>query len=220
MFCLRRHGFGVRLAGCFVSVIVATVFVGLAPEANMIWVANGVLLAYLLLAPRRRWPAYIGAAFAAQFTGGLLVGHHGIISGLLLTILNVAESLISALLLRRRSSSLPDFTSPAYISRFIAFGVFAGPAIAGAADSLLSPLWHTSSPLWHTASPVAEFLQWVAADALGACVATLLSSPSSALIFVILSSRLSIGPTCFLFSCAAWPRSARGGCRYRSFFIR
>ncbi len=172
MCCLRRHGFAVRLAGCLVSVIVTTVFVGLAPEADLIWVANGVLLAYLLLAPRRRWPAYISAAFVAQFSGGLLVGHHGIISGLLLTFLNVAESLISALLLRRRTSELPDFTSPSYIARFIAFGVFAGPVIAGAADTLLSPLWHTSSPLWQTPSSAAEFLEWVAADALGACVAT------------------------------------------------
>lgn len=170
--CLHRHGFAIRVAGCFAAVIVATVFVGLAPEANLIWVANGVLLAYLLLAPRWRWPVYISAAYAAQFCGGLLVGHHGIVSGLLLTLLNVAESLISAMLLRRRSSDLPDFTSPAYITRFIAFGVLAGPAIAGVADTFLSPLWHTASPLLHTISPEAEFLEWVAADALGACVAT------------------------------------------------
>lgn len=168
----RKYGFAVRVAGCFAAVIVATVFVGLAPEANLIWVANGVLLAYLLLAPRRRWPVYISAAFAAQFCGGLLVGHHGIVSGLLLTLLNVAESLISAMLLRRRSSDLPDFTSPAYITRFLAFGVFAGPAIAGAADTFFSPLWHTASELIYTNSHGAKFLEWVAADALGACVAT------------------------------------------------
>ena len=83
---LRRHGFALRLAGCFFSVVLATVFVGLAPEANFIWVANGVLLAYLLLAPRKRWPAYICAAYAAQFIGGLLAGHHGIVSGLYLDV--------------------------------------------------------------------------------------------------------------------------------------
>jgi diguanylate cyclase (GGDEF)-like protein/PAS domain S-box-containing protein len=160
-----------RLAGCAFSVGVATIFVGLAPEANLIWVANGVLLAYLLLAPRKRWPAYLAAGFVAQFAAGLYAGHHGIVSGILLTFLNVSESLISALLLRRRSSQLPDFTNPAYITRFVAFGVFAGPVAMGAADSLLSPLWHTASPLWHSPSPGVEFVQWVAADALGACVA-------------------------------------------------
>jgi diguanylate cyclase (GGDEF)-like protein/PAS domain S-box-containing protein len=89
-----------------------------------------------------------------------------------LTLLNVAESLISALLLRRRSSDLPDFTAPAYVARFLAFGVFAGPIATGAVDALVSPLWHTGSPLWHVTSQGDEFLQWVAADALGACVVT------------------------------------------------
>jgi diguanylate cyclase (GGDEF)-like protein/PAS domain S-box-containing protein len=173
IYCwLRRHGFALRLAGCFFSVVLASVFVGLAPEANFIWVANGVLLAYLLLAPRKRWPAYLCSAYVAQLIGGLLAGHHGIVAGLFLTFLNVAESLVSALLLRRRSSDLPDFTSPAYVAKFLAFGVFAGPIATGAVAALVSPLWHTGSPLWRDPSPGAEFLQWVAADALGACVVT------------------------------------------------
>lgn len=169
---LRRYGFPIRLAGCFFSVTLATVFVGLAPEANLIWVANGVLLAYLLLAPRRRWPAYLSVAYVAQFIGGLLVGHHGITSGLLLTFLNLSESLVSAWLLRRRATDLPDFTRPAYVTRFLLYGVLAGPALLGAVDAVLSPLWHATSPLWHTSSPGSEFLEWFTADALGVCVAT------------------------------------------------
>ncbi len=169
---LRKNRFALRLAGCFFSVVSATVFVGLAPEADFIWVANGVLLAYLLLAPRKRWPAYLCSAYVAQFIGGLLAGHHGIASGLFLTLLNVAESIVSALLLRRRSSDLPDFTAPAYVARFLAFGVFAGPIATGAVNALVSPLWHVGSPLWHATSPGVEFLQWVAADALGVCVVT------------------------------------------------
>jgi diguanylate cyclase (GGDEF)-like protein/PAS domain S-box-containing protein len=169
---LRKYGFVCRLAGCYFSIALATVFVGLAPEANLIWVANGVMLAYLLLAPRSRWPAYLCAGYMAQFTAGLLIGHHGVVSGLFLTLLNLAESLISAWLLRRRSSQLPDFTNPAYIVRFLAYGVLAGPVVMGTVDALLSPFWHTSSPLWHASSAGTEFLQWVAADSLGACVAT------------------------------------------------
>lgn len=169
---LRKHRFVLRLAGCFFAIVLATVFTGLAPEANLIWVANGVMLAYLLVAPRSRWAAYLCAGYVAQFAGGLLIGHHGVVSGLLLTLLNLAESLISAWLLRRRSSQLPDFTNPAYIIRFLAFGVVAGPVIMGAVDALLSPFWHNSSPLWHASSAGTEFLQWAAADSLGACVAT------------------------------------------------
>jgi diguanylate cyclase (GGDEF)-like protein/PAS domain S-box-containing protein len=161
-----------RLASCFFFVTSATVFVGLAPEANLIWVANGVLLAYLLLAPKKRWPAYLSVAYIAQFSGGLLAGHHGISSGLILTFLNVAESLVSAMLLRRRTTDLPDFTRPSYLVRFLLYGVLAGPALLGAVDALLSPLWHTASPLWHIASRGSEFLKWFTADALGVCVAT------------------------------------------------
>jgi diguanylate cyclase (GGDEF)-like protein/PAS domain S-box-containing protein len=160
------------MSGCFFFVTLATVFVGVAPEANLIWVANGVILAYLLLAPRKRWPAYLGVAYIAQFTGGMLVGHHGIVSGLFLTLLNVCEPLVSALFLRRRTTEFPDFTRPAYIARFLLYGVLAGPALLGAIDAVLSPIWHTASPLWHTASRGSEFLQWFTADALGVCVAT------------------------------------------------
>jgi diguanylate cyclase (GGDEF)-like protein/PAS domain S-box-containing protein len=101
-----------------------------------------------------------------------MVGHHGVTSGLLLTFLNLSEALLSALLLRHRSSDLPDFTNPSFLARFILFGVFAGPVAMGAVDCLIAPFWHAVSPLWHTQPALSEFLQWVAADALGACVVT------------------------------------------------
>ena len=72
----RNRGLGLRLASCFFFVGLATVFVGSAPEENLIWVANGVLLAYLLLAPRKRWPAYLATGFVAQVAGGVLVDPH------------------------------------------------------------------------------------------------------------------------------------------------
>lgn len=169
---LRRHVITLSLAGCFLVEFLATVFVGIAPEADFIWVANGVMLAYFLLAPRKRWRAYLAVGFFAQLMGGLLVGHHGVTSGVYLTALNLCEALLSASLLRRRNTSLPDFTSPKYILRFVAFGVVAGPLIMGAVDALVSPIWHSGSPLWHVSSAGTEWLQWFAADALGACVVT------------------------------------------------
>ncbi len=161
----QKRAFFLRLTGCFLTVALATIFVGLAPEANLVWVANGVLLAYLLLAPRKRWPAYLCAGYAAQLSAGLFVGHHGMVSAMFLTLLNIAESLVSALLLRRGWARLPDFTNPRYVTRFLAYGVFTGPAIMGAIATLFSPLWRQTSP-------GTEFLQWIASDALGACVAT------------------------------------------------
>ena len=66
---LRKHGFAVRLAAASSSMCFATVVVDPAeswkPENNLFWVANGLLLAYLLLAPRWRWPAYLLTGFLA-----------------------------------------------------------------------------------------------------------------------------------------------------------
>ncbi len=169
---LRKHGFALRLAGSSLTIGIATYFIGSAPDTYFIWVANGVLLAYLLLAPRNRWPAYLAVGCVAQFAGGLYVFRQTILTGILLTFFNVSEALLSALLLRRRSSQLPDFTNPAYIVRFVAFGAFAGPIVIGTAESLLTLLGHLHSPFWRALSPGVDFVQWVVPDSLGACIAT------------------------------------------------
>ncbi len=49
-------GLVLRFAGCYLSVMLASIFVGLTPEANLIWVANGVFLSYLLLRPASDGP--------------------------------------------------------------------------------------------------------------------------------------------------------------------
>jgi diguanylate cyclase (GGDEF)-like protein/PAS domain S-box-containing protein len=142
----------------------ATVFVGLAPDINLIWVANGVLLSYLLLTPRKRWTAYLGVGFAAQAASMMLVNPHWQMN-LVMTALNLAEVLISALLLRGRSTQFPRFTDSAYLIRFIGYGVVAGPLAVGLIYALMPAHW------LH-ASPGVSILEWTVADGLGACVAT------------------------------------------------
>jgi diguanylate cyclase (GGDEF)-like protein/PAS domain S-box-containing protein len=161
---LRKHGFAARLAGCFLFVAMATVFVGFAPDVNQIWVANGVLLSYLLLSPRKRWAAYLCIGFTAQAAGMMLVNPNWQLN-LGMTTLNLAEILISALLLRGRSTQFPRFTDSAYLIRFIGYGVVAGPLAVGLIYSLMPTHW------LH-ASPGASILQWTVADGLGACVVT------------------------------------------------
>ena len=168
---MRRHGFAVRIGGCFSWVTLATIFVGLAPDANVIWVANGLLLAYLLLAPQRRWPAYLLAGFAAQFAGSMVVNPHWVMN-IVLGILNVAEAATAALLLRRRSHDLPRFTQRAYLIRFIALGVLVAPLVAGLVYAALVPLWQHER-FWPAV------LEWLTADSLGIAVAT----PACAAIF-------------------------------------
>ncbi len=135
---LRKHGFALRLAGCFLSTGIAAWFVGIAPEANrVLWVANGFWLAYLLLAPRSRWLAYLGAGAAAQAVAGLIAWPHWQAT-LFIAGLNLAEVLLSALLLRPKSADLPRFSDYRYLLRFIVCAVLAAPLAVGVLYAIVS----------------------------------------------------------------------------------
>lgn len=133
-------------------------------QGNLIWVANGVLLAYLLLAPRRLWPAYLCAGLLGHIIGTAVI-HVAWQVNLVDTPLDVFEAFLGALFLRRRSAQLPQFTQGRYLLRFLAFAVLAAPLITGFLQGLLTMLWLR-------ANLSLSFLQWVATDSLGACVVT------------------------------------------------
>jgi diguanylate cyclase (GGDEF)-like protein/PAS domain S-box-containing protein len=165
---LRRHGAGLRLAGCFLFVFLVTGFTLLLNRleggANLIWVTNGLLLAYLLLAPRWRWPALLAIGYAAEVAASMLTTHQWGAS-LACPALGTAEVAIAALLLRRRSNQLPDFTSRSFLVRFGLYALLVGPAASGALFALIAALW------WH-AAPVQAFISWSVVDTLGIAVAT------------------------------------------------
>ena len=159
----QRRGSVRRLAGCFLAVSAATVFIRFAPEANhLIWIANGVLLAFLLLAPRRFWPGYLCVGFVAQAAGSILVNSHWEQNSIF-NALNIAEVLISAFLMRLWSPGLPRFTDRAYLIRFVGFCVVAGPVIVGSIYGMIAAYWYPF--------PRTGLLQWAVADGLGAAVA-------------------------------------------------
>jgi diguanylate cyclase (GGDEF)-like protein/PAS domain S-box-containing protein len=165
----RRYRLARRLAGCFMAVTLAAGVVDFLNHggtgADFIWVANGLLLAYLLLAPRWRWPAYLGAGFAALLAATLLTQYRLQPLDPVFAGLNCAEVLIGALLLRRRSAQLPRFTNRGYLLRFLAYAVVAAPLAVGLVFTALSPLWaHTT--IFHA------FLSWAAVDGLGTAVVT------------------------------------------------
>jgi diguanylate cyclase (GGDEF)-like protein/PAS domain S-box-containing protein len=160
---IRTHRPALRLGGCFLSVSLTTAFVRVVPEANrLLWVANGVWLAYLLLAPRSRWRAYLGTGFAAQFLGGLLA-NPGAETSLFLAALNLLEVLLTALLLRRRSRVLPNFTDRVYLLRFVLVAVVGMPLCFGLS---LGAVLH----LWRHTGVISQALRWALADGLGAGV--------------------------------------------------
>jgi diguanylate cyclase (GGDEF)-like protein/PAS domain S-box-containing protein len=161
---LRPHGLALRLAGCMLCVSLATGLAGAMAEGNLIWVANGVLLAYFLLVPRRLWPAYLCAGLLGHAIGTAAI-HAPWQVNLMDTPLDVFEAFLGALLMRRRSAQLPRFTQGKYLLRFFAFAVVAAPLLTGLLHTLITMLWQ------HVAFSML-FLQWVAADGLGACVVT------------------------------------------------
>ncbi|MGB6692028.1 MAG: diguanylate cyclase [Terracidiphilus sp.] len=155
---------GVRLAACFLLVMMSTIGVGLGTQANLIWVANGLLLSYLLMAPRWRWPAYTVAAFLAMLAGSSLV-HDPWQQSLGFSLLNIVEVMIGALLLRRRSTQLPHFTEVGFLIRFLGFAVLLAPLVTGSIYASIAAL------VQHL--PFASSLsQWAIPDGLGTAVTT------------------------------------------------
>ncbi len=161
---LRPFSPGFRLAGCFLLVGTATILAGTIAQGDLIWVANGVLLAYFLLAPRRLWPAYLCAGLLGHALGTALV-HAPWQVNLLDTPLDVGEALLSASLLRRRSAQLPRFADRDYLLRFLGFAVIASPLLTGMLNA-------AAQAIWLHARFSGILFQWVATDSLGACVVT------------------------------------------------
>jgi diguanylate cyclase (GGDEF)-like protein/PAS domain S-box-containing protein len=160
---VRRYGLALRLGGCFGAIFAATVAVGLEDSGNLVWVANGLLLSYLLLAPRWLWKHYFFTGFVAILLGGLAVNPDRWPKCIALSVLNVAEVALAAFLLRKRSTELPRFTEQRYLFRFAACAVLAAPIAAGI-------LFATAYWLWMKASPWYPLLSWITTDGLGTAV--------------------------------------------------
>jgi diguanylate cyclase (GGDEF)-like protein/PAS domain S-box-containing protein len=164
----RVHAFGLRLVGVFVSVLLSILWVGAFDRTdsgtNIIWLANGLVLAFLLLAPRWRWPMYLLVAFAAMFLGSVSI-QESIGMSLLYNTLNLLEVLIGAFLLKRKSTDLPTFTDGRYLLRFIGFACLLGPAIASVPFSIFKHLVHHEDFL-------GALLEWIMGDGLGIALVT------------------------------------------------
>jgi diguanylate cyclase (GGDEF)-like protein/PAS domain S-box-containing protein len=154
----------VRLISCFLSVALAAGLLRTVTVASLIWVANGVLLAFVLLASRRRWSAYLATGFAAQIAASALTGLPWE-TNLLLSTLNLIEVSLCAFMLSKATGTPPRFTDRAYVIRFVIFGVLAGPLAMGllvaALATLIPQLALGSTPL-----------EWIASDCLGVGIAT------------------------------------------------
>jgi len=169
---MRKANSALSLLACMVGVVGAEYLVlFLNPPKvgrfmdSQIWVANGILLAYLLLVPKWKWRYYIpGGAIALLLLAVILAGK---VSGhsLLMATLNLLETLISAYCLRRRTRDLPHFTETGYLVRFTLFALILGPAVAGTINALISAIFLHQAPL-----PLIG--NWILVDALGTATVT------------------------------------------------
>lgn len=162
------HAFALRLAGVFLTVMLSILWVGnfdrTATGANIIWLANGLVLAYLLLAPRWRWPWYVAVAFTSMFLGSMFIGEPPLMS-LIYNLLNTVEILVGATLLKRKSTQLPHFTDGRFVIRFIGLACLLGPSIAAIPFGVFKHLTNHEDFL-------NIILGWISGDGLGIAVVT------------------------------------------------
>ncbi len=165
---LRARSGMVRAGGVFISILLAVVcsatFERTNQGFNIVWFANGLLLSYLLLAPRWRWTTYVTTGSVALLVGSALIGESVRIS-LEYNCLDLVEVMTAALLIKRTTKQLPNFTDGGYLFRFIVYGCCIGTGVAAVLVGLLdSRLYHVT--FWSASE------RWFVGDALGMAVTT------------------------------------------------
>jgi integral membrane sensor domain MASE1 len=105
--------------------------------ADIIWPANGLLLAFLLRLPRRCWPIYLAASIVAN-----VIAHsyfHFLVSqSLLFSAGNTIEVLVAASLLSNGDGTKPDLSKAETLVRFVGFGVLLAPLSSSAFMELVT----------------------------------------------------------------------------------
>lgn len=129
-----------------------------------VWLANGVLLAYLLTTPRPYWRNLVAGCMIANILANLGAGDE-FMKALALSACNMAEVAIPAHVLGGRLRNRNTIINWAFAQKFLIYAVVLGPAFAGAlAGVALSSLKSENS---------AEiFKTWFMADALGIALVT------------------------------------------------
>jgi diguanylate cyclase (GGDEF)-like protein/PAS domain S-box-containing protein len=152
-------------AACFMAAFASSVVVELEHCGHFIWVANGIGLSYLLLAPRWRWKYYLAATFAGIAVAGFFVPADRSSHFALHALFNVAEVAVAAFAIKRRSTALPRFIEQKYLLRFAVCGVFGAPTVV--ATLVACTHWALRGTLsWQL------LFTWISTDALGIAVAT------------------------------------------------
>jgi diguanylate cyclase (GGDEF)-like protein/PAS domain S-box-containing protein len=135
---------------------------------TLLWPSNAFLIAYLLCAPRRRWPAYLAIGLLVDFGENYLLGDGW--ASIYLAGCNMLEVSIAAVLLYRVIAPRPDLTRRDQLTALVLYGMILAPAIASALATLTAVTF-----AHHALFSREQLLQvrtWFLADALGVATIT------------------------------------------------
>jgi diguanylate cyclase (GGDEF)-like protein len=132
--------------------------------ADIIWPANGLLLAFLLRLPRRSWTVYLAGSIVAN-----VIAHsyfHFLVSqSFLFSVGNTIEVLVAALLLANRDGSKPDLAKLSALVRFVFYGVLLAPLASSAFIELVAIIERIPTS-------VVSATTWFIGDVMGIAVVT------------------------------------------------
>ena len=143
----------------------AGIVLGSTPAvADILWPANGILLAILLLSPRRSWVGYLAAGLLANMLAHQIF-QFPFFHSLIFSIANIVEVMVAAIFLAGPRPGRPDFTQWKILIRFLVFGIVLAP-LGALAVVLVGRLIEGSSVR------LLAYWNWYSGDMLGIAIMT------------------------------------------------
>ena len=134
-----------------------------AEGISAVWLSNGVLLGFLLTAPRYRWPGLLLAGLAGNLFSGWIVGD--ILSfAIPIAFFNVLEVVIASARQRKVAES-SDITHRRTFLRFCLYAVFLAPLLTALVTLLYAPVVGGNASF-------SQLRDWVIGHALGIATVT------------------------------------------------
>ena len=163
---------------CFLASWGALVLAQIPAQADILWPANGIILAFLLGVERRYWASYLAGGVLASVTVHLLLGFTGSFAWIF-TAANVVETFLAALWLSGRHEARAnseanqnsganlglDLRSSGSLLRFLVFGVALAPVASTALVQMILELQGRPANLL-------GLLNWYLGDAMGIAIMT------------------------------------------------
>ena len=132
-------------------------------DLSLVWPANAIITAMLLIEPRSRRAGHVAAVFGASLLFNLWAGASPF-GAILFSLLSMMEAVLAAWMIARLSPAARPFDAPGNVFRFAIVSILACVPSAVATALLLQG--HLASPQWMVAG------RWLAAHGCGLLIMT------------------------------------------------